>query len=74
MTVIAERRLLTETEAARYLGLSRSFLAQSRCDGNLKGRAQAPPFVQCGRAIRYDVADLDDWIDANRVSPPGVEA
>ena len=61
-------RLMTEEDAARYLGVSRSFLNASRCYGNRKGQTPAPPYVRVGqRGIRYDVRDLDAWIDEHRV-------
>ncbi len=61
--------LLTEREAARYLGLSRSFLAQSRMDGNREGHTPGPPYVRLGRAIRYALQDLDRWIAIHREVP-----
>lgn len=65
----APRRLLSENEAAKYLGVSISFLAQSRMHSNLwKGDNAYPPFVRVGRrGIRYDVQDLDTWIASRRV-------
>ncbi len=60
-------RLVTEADAAKYIGMSRDFLRKSRCEGNLKGRTPAPPFIRTGaRAVRYDLRDLDAWIDENR--------
>lgn len=57
--------LFTEREAARYIGMSRSFLRKARMEGDRKNRTPAPPFVRVGsRAIRYRVSDLDAWIDA----------
>ena len=55
-------RLITEQDAARYLGVSRSYLANSRCQMN----PNAPAFVKHGRMIRYDLRDLDAWIDKYR--------
>jgi hypothetical protein len=51
------KRLLTTDEAAEYCGLGReSFL--SNCPVR-------PKRVRSGqRGLRYDVCDLDDWIDA----------
>jgi len=58
---------LNEQDAARYIGLSVPFLRQSRCNGNLPGRTTAPPFLKIGRAVRYLKADLDSWLEENRV-------
>lgn len=56
-------RALTENEAARYIGMSRSFLAQSRMDGHRDKRTSAPPFIKIGRSVRYLHEDLDQWLD-----------
>lgn len=57
------KRALTEKEAGGYIGMSRSFLAQSRMDGNRDNRTPAPPFIKIGRAVRYLKEDLDQWLD-----------
>lgn len=64
-----QQRLISEADAARYLGVSRSFLRESRMNGIRKNRSEAPPFIRLGggRAIRYCVEDLDAWIDKHRV-------
>lgn len=56
-------RGLTEIEAARYIGMSRSFLAQSRMDGHRDNRTPAPPFIKIGRSVRYLREDLDSWLN-----------
>ena len=61
--------LLTEAEAAIYLGVSRSLLRQQRCEGEREGRAPLVPYVRFGRAIRYRVVDLDHYIEKHLVSP-----
>ena len=55
-------RTLTDRDAARYLGISESWLRQSRMNGN----PDAPPFVRLGRAVRYLRDDLDRWLEARR--------
>lgn len=52
------RRLLTEKEAAPYLALSVRTLQAWRVRGG------GPPFVKLGAAVRYDVAALDQWTEA----------
>ncbi|WP_408053264.1 helix-turn-helix transcriptional regulator [Streptomyces sp. CMC78] len=47
---------MTPGEAAEYMGLSVSTLANWRC------RNEGPPFVKAGRAVRYRLADLDRWL------------
>lgn len=56
-------KALTEIEASQYIGMSRSFLAQARMDGNRDSRTPAPPFIKIGRSVRYLREDLDHWLD-----------
>jgi len=56
-------RVLNETEAAQYIRMSRSFLAQSRMDGPRKNRTKAPKYLKIGRSVRYLREDLDSWLD-----------
>ena len=60
------KHLLTEQETAVYLGMSRSFLRQGRMNGDRNGRTPSPPYLRIGRAIRYDVHDLNTWLDQFR--------
>jgi hypothetical protein len=64
------KQAFTEREAAHYIGMSRSFLRQSRQDGVRANRTPGPPFVKVGRAIRYLVMDLDQWLLQHRQEPP----
>ncbi|GAA6170812.1 hypothetical protein NBRC116592_04820 [Colwellia sp. KU-HH00111] len=57
-------RVLSEIETAEYIGMSRSFLRQSRMEGNRENRTPAPPFIKIGRSVRYLVEDLDSWLDS----------
>tara|TARA_B100001179_G_C18598094_1_gene408338 strand:+ start:1996 stop:2187 length:192 start_codon:yes stop_codon:yes gene_type:complete len=50
--------LIHETEAAKYLGMSISWMQRSRWDGS------GPPFVKLNHAVRYRKSDLDSWIEA----------
>lgn len=59
-------RALTEIETSQYIGMSRSFLRQSRMEGNRMGRTPAPPFIKIGRSIRYLKDDLDMWLESFR--------
>ncbi|MDS4058645.1 MAG: helix-turn-helix domain-containing protein [Candidatus Contendobacter sp.] len=61
-----KRRLLTDPETATYLGVSLSFLRQGRMEGRRANRSPGPPFIRLGRAVRYDISDLDAWLAANR--------
>lgn len=64
MPTPATKRALSEIETAEYIGMSRSFLRQSRMEGNRDNRTPAPPFIKIGRAVRYLKEDLDLWLDS----------
>ena len=53
---------LTVRDAADHLGLSISTLDKLRCTGT------GPVYFKLGRAVRYDLQDLDDWLAFRRVS------
>ena len=58
------KKVLSEIETAEYIGMSRSFLRQSRMEGKRTNRTPAPPFVKIGRSVRYIKDDLDKWLDS----------
>lgn len=68
MNININQRALSEQEASIYIGMSRSFLRQSRMEGNLSGRTPAPPFIKIGRSIRYLKDDLDYWLESFKKS------
>jgi excisionase family DNA binding protein len=55
-----ERRLLTVREAAQYLAISASTLYGWVWQRRI-------PFVKVGRAVRFDLVELEEFVDANRV-------
>ncbi len=65
MTISTQERngstsLINETEAAQRLGLSVKTLRRWRWAGN------PPHFVKIGGAVRYDLSDLEAFIEAGR--------
>jgi hypothetical protein len=62
--------MLNEANAAKYIGMSRSYLRQARMDGHLSGRTKGPAFIRFGRTIRYHISDLNYWLDVHRVIQP----
>ena len=72
-------RLMNESEAAIYLGLSVARLRVLRADTPLRftketfqaaldsGETVPIPFLKIGGSVRYDVKKLDMWIDRQRV-------
>lgn len=59
----ANKRAYSEIEASQYIGMSRSFLRQSRMEANRESQTPAPRFIKIGRSIRYLKEDLDNWLD-----------
>ncbi len=58
---VSSRPKLRVPEAARYLGVSVSYLNKTRIYGN------GPPFMKLpGGTILYDPADVDRWLAAYR--------
>ncbi len=55
----SESLLITELQAAKKLNLSAKTLSKIRKRGDI-------PFVREGRAIRYDIQSLVDWIMRTR--------
>ena len=62
----ARPSLLTEKQAAPYIGMSRSFLRQSRMNGRRQNRTAGPPFLKIGRKVLYLAEDLDSWLLEHR--------
>ena len=57
------RRILRTLAAADYVGLSASTLEKRRLSGD------GPAFVRLGgRAVGYDIADLDEWLEQQRIA------
>ena len=59
--------LLRERDAAKFLGVSDSWLQRQRWLGT------GPVWIRVGgprgRAVRYERADLEKWIESNSVDP-----
>lgn len=53
------RRLVDQAAAAEYLGTTERHVRE------LKYR-RAIPFVKVGRSLRFDIRDLDRWIEAHK--------
>lgn len=54
-------RKLSVSEAARFLGVSKSFLNKARLTGN------GPLFIKIGARVVYDLSDIEDWLVAKRM-------
>lgn len=58
-----QRRWLSEEQAAEHLGSSKGFLSKDRLT-----RLHNIPFARLGRHIRYDIADLDAFLEASKTT------
>jgi predicted DNA-binding transcriptional regulator AlpA len=47
--------LLSDRQAAEWLGLSRAWFQRKRVSGD------GPPYVKVGSAVRYRLSDLEKW-------------
>jgi predicted DNA-binding transcriptional regulator AlpA len=59
--MIPDRKRISPPEAAKYIGMSESWLSKSRMTG-----MDAPSHFKIGRRVTYDTADLDIWLAAHR--------
>ena len=60
-------KLLNDKEAAEYLGILSQTLRLWRSNLNRTGVYIGPPFIKLGtKLIRYDIADLDAWIQEQK--------
>lgn len=66
---LADRRALSEAEAASYLGISVSSLRKQRMNGEREGHMPLIPWVRFGRRIVYLRDCLDTALESNRVQP-----
>ena len=58
---LVARRILRTSQAAEYVGLSRSTLEKKRL------LSDGPHFIRLGgKAVGYDIRDLDEWLDRQR--------
>jgi excisionase family DNA binding protein len=58
-------RLLDQDELATMLGVPTGTLEQWRA------RKRGPAFLRIGRHIRYDLAEVREWLDSRRNLPRG---
>ncbi len=62
-------RLISERDAARVLGVSQISLRRGRMDGPRVNRMPVPPYIKLGKSVKYDLADLEHFIAAHRLTP-----
>lgn len=62
-------RRISEQEAAKYLGP-----VQVRTLQDWRIRGVGPRYIKLGKRVAYDVADLDAYLQAQRVEPKAAAA
>lgn len=55
--------LLHEAHAAKLLGVSVAWMQRKRWEGD------GPAYVKYSRAVRYELAAIEAWIERHRVTP-----
>jgi hypothetical protein len=60
---ISENQIVDENEAARIIGRAVQTL---RNDRHLR---QGPAYIKLGRSVRYQVKDLIDYLQRNKIDP-----
>jgi len=61
------KKELTETDAAIYIGRSKSFLRKCRMEGNVGKHQRGPKYTRdSARCIRYPVEELDKWLASRK--------
>lgn len=61
-TIFCTKEVLTSDEAARYMGVSKSYLYK------LTMRQQIPHFKPMGKMCYFDRQELEQWLQSNRVA------
>jgi hypothetical protein len=62
------RKLLDEKATSEFLGC-----VPTGTLSNWRIRKVGPAYLKIGHAVRYDVADLEMWLEASRVDPAEAE-
>lgn len=61
-TLFCTKEVLTSDEAARYMGISKSYLYK------LTMRQQIPHYKPMGKMCYFNRLELEQWLQSNRVS------
>ena len=59
-TLFCTKEVLTSDEAARYMGISRSYLYK------LTMRKEIPHYKPMGKVVYFNRAELEQWLQSNR--------
>lgn len=66
MAILSPPIYLSDTQVSERLGLSRQTVQKWR-QKRLRGEDAGPPFIKLGKTVRYDAAQLEDWIRSRTI-------
>ena len=58
-----EIKAIDDVKASELIGVAVQTLRNWRFEG------KGPPYIKCGRAVRYRVKDLAEWMNKRRICP-----
>ena len=61
-TIFTTKEVLTSDEAARYMGVSKSYLYK------LTMRGEVPHYKPMGKMVYFNRAELEAWLQQNRIA------
>lgn len=61
------QQMLSEKEAAAYIGMSIHYLRRDRHEGAVGNRTPGPTFYKIGARVLYRIDDLERWLQEHRV-------
>lgn len=61
-TIFCTKEVLTSAEAAKYMGISRSYLYK------LTMKKEIPHYKPMGKVVYFNRVELEEWLQANRIS------
>ena len=61
-TIFCTKEVLTSEEAAKYMGISRSYLYK------LTMRKEIPHYKPMGKVVYFNRVELEQWLQSNRSS------
>lgn len=61
-TIFCTKEVLTSNEAARYMGISKSYLYK------LTMKQQIPHFKPMGKICYFNRRELEQWLQSNRIA------
>lgn len=64
-TIFCTKEVLTSNEAARYMGISKSYLYK------LTMKGEVPHYKPMGKIVYFNRVELEKWLQSNRIASDG---